>query len=166
MTETPDTAVPPRRVAIEPITAAAFGPFGTLLEAPVGGPRQDRAAPLENARPGAAANLALVRGEPYARTLPLQRLEKHPHSNQAFLPLRVEAYLAVVAADRDGRPDPATLRAFAVPGHVGVNYRAGAWHAHLTTLAVPGTFAMLVHEDGTAEDCVFAPIDPVEIYEA
>lgn len=29
------------------------------------------------------------------------------------------------------------------------------------TLAGPGTFAMLVHEGGSAEDCRFAPIAPV-----
>lgn len=155
----PHPALP--RLAIEPVSAAAFAPFGTLLEAPAQGPRQDRAAAIENGRPGVAPNLALIRSEPFAAAMPLVRLERHPHSSQAFLPLAVSAYVVVVAPDRGGAPDPAGLRAFRVPGHVGLAYRAGAWHAHMMTLAAPGTFAMLVYEDGSPADCVFAAIAPV-----
>ncbi len=150
-----------RTLPIEPITAEAFAPFGTLLVGPAAGPRQDRAAEIENGRPGAALNLALIRSEPFADTMPLRRLERHPHSAQGFLPLAVGDYLVVVAPDDGGRPDEAALRAFRVPGDTGIVYRSGVWHAHMTTLSGPGTFAMLVHEDGSAEDCVFAPITPV-----
>ncbi|MCF4128504.1 ureidoglycolate lyase [Methylobacterium sp. SyP6R] len=151
-----------RTLPIEPITAEAFAPYGTLLVGPAAGPRQDRAAEIENGRPGVPLNLALVRSEPFAGTMPLRRLERHPHSAQAFLPLAVGEYLVVVAPDADGRPDEAGLRAFRVPGDTWIVYRSGAWHAHMTTLSAPGTFAMLVHEDGSAEDCVFASIAPVE----
>lgn len=150
-----------RAIPVEPVTPDAFAPFGSLLVGPAPGPRQDFAARLENGRPGVAANLALIRSDPFAGLMPLARLEKHPHSSQAFLPLAVDAYLVVVAPDRDGKPDEAAIRAFRVPGRVGLNYRAGAWHAHMMTLAGPGTFAMLVHEDGTEADCVFAPITPL-----
>ncbi|MGF3026247.1 ureidoglycolate lyase [Methylobacterium aquaticum] len=146
---------------IEPITAEALAPFGTLLVGPAAGPRQDRAAEIENGRPGVALNLALVRSEPFAASLPLRRLERHPHSAQAFLPLAVGEYLVVVAPDVGGAPDETALRAFRVPASTGIVYRSGAWHAHMTTLSAPGTFAMLVHEDGGPEDCVFAAIAPV-----
>lgn len=150
-----------RTLPIEPITPEAFAPYGTLLVGPESGPRQDRAAEIANGRPGAGLNLALVRSEPFAETMPLRRLERHPHSAQAFLPLAVGEYLVVVAPDADGRPDEARLRAFRVPAGTGIVYRGGAWHAHMTTMTAPGTFAMLVHEDGTPEDCVFASIAPV-----
>ena len=150
-----------RTIRIESLDVHAFAAFGDLLAAPDPGPRQDHATPIENLRKDARANLALIRSEPFGGLMPLTRLERHPHSNQAFLPLAVEDYLVVVAPDRGGRPDESGLRAFRVPGRAGINYRAGAWHAHLMTLAAPGTFAMLVHEDGTAEDCVFAEIAPV-----
>ncbi|AWN45371.1 ureidoglycolate hydrolase [Methylobacterium terrae] len=150
-----------RTLPIAPITAEAFAPYGTLLVGPSAGPRQDRAAEIDNGRPGVALNLALVRSEPFAATMPLRRLERHPHSAQAFLPLAAGDYLVVVAPDTGGRPDEAALRAFRVPAGTGIVYRRGAWHAHMTTMAAPGTFAMLVHEDGSPEDCVFAPISPV-----
>lgn len=95
--------------------------------------------------------------------MPLTRLERHPFSSQAFLPLAVESYVVVVAPDRDGRPDEAAALAFQVPGRVGLNYRAGTWHAHMMTWDAPGTFAMLAYEDGTADDCVFAPIAPLQL---
>ncbi|MDO9426410.1 MAG: ureidoglycolate lyase [Methylobacterium sp.] len=154
---------PVRTLPIRPIDAAAFAPFGTLLEAPDVAPRQDRAAFIENGRPAVAANLALIRSEPWSGPVPVARLERHPHSSQAFLPLAVAAYVVVVAPDRDGRPDEAALRAFRVPGHIGLNYRAGAWHAHMMTLDAPGIFAMLVHEDGSADDCHVVAIAPVAL---
>ncbi|KTS25098.1 hypothetical protein NS228_13030 [Methylobacterium indicum] len=152
-----------RTLPIAPITAEAFAPYGTLLVGPAAGPRQDRAAEIENGRPGVPLNLALIRSEPFAATMPLRRLERHPRSAQAFLPLAVGDYLVVVAPDAGDRPDEAGLCAFRVPGGTGIVYRSGAWHAHMTTLAAPGTFAMLVHEDGGPEDCVFAPIEPVSV---
>ncbi|WP_342778993.1 ureidoglycolate lyase [Methylobacterium terricola] len=103
----------------------------------------------------------MIRSEPFAAALPLRRLERHPLSAQAFLPLAVGDYLVVVAPDAGGRPDEASLRAFRVPAGTGIVYRSGAWHAHMTTMAEPGTFAMLVHEDGSPGDCVFASIAPV-----
>ncbi|MDP4002634.1 ureidoglycolate lyase [Methylobacterium sp. NEAU K] len=150
-------------IPVADITSEAFAPYGDLLAVPATPPRQDRAGRMENTRPDAVANLALVRSDPFDRLKPLCRLERHPHSNQAFLPLSVEGYVVVVAPDRHGSPDEARIQAFRVPGRVGINYRAGAWHAHMMTLCAPGTFAMLVHEDGTAADCDFASIAPVSL---
>ena len=163
MTLTPPPAARP--LSIRPITAADFAPFGTLLDTPEPAPRQDGAAALVNGRLGVALNLALIRSEPFAGVMPLRRLEMHPFSTQTFLPLSVADYVVVVAHDRDGAPDPATLAAFAVPGHVGIHYRAGAWHAHMMTREHPGTFAMLVYEDGSEADCVFAPIPDTVLVE-
>ncbi|SFL81429.1 ureidoglycolate lyase [Methylobacterium pseudosasicola] len=152
-----------RTITIAEMTTEAFAPYGDLLRAPATPPRQDQAGTMQNTRPAARANLALIHSEPMDQLMPLRRLERHLHSNQAFLPLAVEAYVVVVAPDRDGRPDEARIQAFRVPGHAGINYRAGAWHAHMMTLQAPGTFAMIVHEDGTEADCDFAAIAPLTV---
>jgi ureidoglycolate lyase len=154
---------PVRKVTTVPITAAAFAPFGDVLHAPSPPPRQDHAGLMINGRRDARANCAVIRSEPYDPGKPLQRLECHPHSNQLFVPLSVGRYLVVVAPDRDGRPDEDGLLAYDVGGDTGINYHPGIWHAHMTTLDRPGTFAMLVHEDGTAQDCLFAPITDVTL---
>lgn len=152
-----------REVTAVEITTVAFAPYGDLLAAPAVPPRQDWAAPVENHRVGVAANLAVIRSEPFTDMMPLRRLERHPHSSQAFFPLSVGPYLVVVAPDRGGVPAEADIRAFRVPAGVGISYRAGAWHAHMMTVDAAGTFAMLVHEDGTPQDCEFAAIAPVVV---
>jgi ureidoglycolate lyase len=143
-------------VPMKPISAEAFAGFGDLLELPAPAPRQNFAASVENRRPGARVNVALVRCEPFAFTNPIGTLERHPHSTQLFAPLDLDNYLVVVAHDT-GRnaPDLSTVATFRVGRHQAISYYAGIWHAGMTTLSRPGTFLMMIHEDGTAGDCEF-----------
>jgi ureidoglycolate lyase len=152
-------------VRAEPLTAAAFAPFGQVVCA--GGPdagkaanqgtavRFDWAAALESTRAEARPNLAVFRA--VARPLPLaiHLLERHPCSTQAFLPLVCSRFLVCVApAAEDGTPDVSGLRAFvAVPGQ-GINYGRGVWHHPIVALDHAAEFAMLAWEAGTPEDCV------------
>ncbi|MGH1572643.1 ureidoglycolate lyase [Methylobacterium sp. P31] len=55
------------------------------------------------------------------------------------------------------------MRAFEAPGHGGINYRVGVWHAYMMTLTTPAIFAMPVHDGGSAADCMFADIASVSI---
>lgn len=92
-------------------------------------------------------------------------LERHPHSSQIFLPMVQQReqqplqkglrYLVIVAEGdpHTDTPDRSTLRAFMFHGWQGVSYRAGCWHHPMIALDSPTTFAVLVHEDGTSEDC-------------
>jgi ureidoglycolate lyase len=153
------------RVSLQELTPEAFARYGQVMSAPNDGARENFAAKVENDRPAAArANLALIAAAPSAFPLAITSLERHAHSNQAFMPLDVSEYMVVVCSD-DGKekPDLSTLRAFRVSGSTGINYNRGTWHYGMTTIGKPGTFAMLVHEDGTAEDCQFVDIEPVVI---
>jgi ureidoglycolate lyase len=152
-------------ILARPIDAAAFAPFGQLLERPSAGVRQDFAADVLNERPASArANLALVRAEAASLPLSVDTMEHHPHSTQAFFPLDVEEYLvAVCHDDGNGAPDLATLAAFRVRGTQGISYRPRIWHVGMTTLGRPGTFAMLVHEDRTPADCVFRRVPAFQV---
>ena len=143
-------------VNVKPISAEAFAEYGDLLEKPRSGSRQDFAALVENRRSNARVNLALVRCEPFAAGTLIGTLERHAFSTQFFAPLDVDEYLVVVARD-DGReqPDLATISAFRVGAHQAISYHSGTWHAGMTTLGGPGTFAMMVHEDGSGADCEF-----------
>jgi ureidoglycolate lyase len=143
-------------VRVKPISAEAFADYGDLLEKPTTGTRQDFAAAIENRRSGARANLALVRCEPFAAGTLIGTLERHAFSTQFFAPLDVDAYLLVVAKDT-GREQPnlATISAFRVGAHQAISYHSGTWHAGMATLGRPGTFAVLIHEDGSEADCEF-----------
>jgi ureidoglycolate lyase len=153
------------KVSPQQLTSESFAPYGQLLSAPHQSSREDFAAKIENARPlTARANLALIAASPARFPLEIKRLERHAYSNQAFLPLDVPEYLVVVCADDgSGRPDLSTLRAFRASGRVGINYNPGTWHHGMTTIGGPGTFAVLVHEDGTADDCRFVDVEPIVV---
>jgi ureidoglycolate lyase len=147
-----------------PITHDAFRPFGSLLESPKTGGRQDFAAELVNKRLSAKTNLALVRSNPAPDRFAVDQLERHPFSTQTFLPLDVERYLVVVCkSDASGNPDLGTVQAFECEGTQGVSYAVGIWHLGMQTLDAPGVFAMLVHEDKTSADCEFRDVESFEV---
>ncbi|MCC5975901.1 MAG: ureidoglycolate lyase [Rubellimicrobium sp.] len=136
-------------IVSEPLTQAAFAPFGDVLDTE-GDPDRlinegrcgrwhDRAR-LDFGAEG-RAGISLFRSEtaelPYRLTL----LERHPEGSQAFLPMTEHPFLVVVAGDDGGRPTG--IRAFiAAPGQ-GVNLLRGIWHGVLTPLGGPGLFAVV-----------------------
>ncbi|KAJ8098335.1 ureidoglycolate hydrolase [Lipomyces tetrasporus] len=93
-------------------------------------------------------------------------LERHPYSTQAFLPMGIPAndvaYLLIVAENAPGGlPDLKTLRAFVANGNQAVTYGPGTWHAPMVSLKEVIDFAVLIHENGVAdEDCQEVYINP------
>lgn len=140
------------RIVARPLTAAAFAPYGEVLEA-AGAPDRvinrgscgrwhDRAAlDFGDGAAEGRAGISLFRAEPRALPLPLQMVERHPLGSQAFLPMTPDPFLVVVAPDEDGRPGR-PLAFLTTPGQ-GVNFRRGVWHGVLTPLAPPGLFAVV-----------------------
>jgi ureidoglycolate lyase len=151
-------------VQVRCITAQAFALYGDLLEAPAQPGRFNFVANFENLRPHARANIALVRCGAAQEKLRVDEMECHPFSSQIFFPLDVNDYLVVVATDDGaGKPDVNTLAAFRVSHPQSINYHPGTWHIGMIALSRPGTFALLVHEDGSADDCRFCPIAPFTV---
>jgi ureidoglycolate lyase len=131
-------------ITTEPLTAAAFAPFGQVLDA-TGEHRlinegmcrrhHDRAA-LDFA--DGRAGISIFRAEPRALPYRLDLIERHPEGSQAFLPMSADPFLVIVS------PGPqATPRAFLTNGAQGVNLARGTWHGVLTPLAAPGLFAVV-----------------------
>jgi ureidoglycolate lyase len=146
------------------ITAQAFAPYGDLLTAPAQTGRFDFVARFENHRSHARTNIALVRCDAASQRLRVAEMECHPLSSQTFFPLDASGYLLVVArGDGNGKPDPGTLAAFSVSHPQGINYHPGTWHIGMIALSRPGTFALLVHEDGSPDDCRFCPVEPFDV---
>ncbi|WP_209427711.1 ureidoglycolate lyase [Pararhodobacter sp. SW119] len=142
-----------RVLKAEPLTAAAFAPFGDVLAADgppdriinqgLCGRWHDRAL-LDfgpDIDPPGRAGLSIFRAEP--RTLPyrLEMVERHPEGSQAFVPMHAHPFLVIVAPDADGTPG--TPRAFLTDGAQGINFHRGTWHGVLTPLAAPGFFAVI-----------------------
>ena len=82
--------------------------------------------------------------EPSTLPLGVERLERHPASWQAFLPLDVSRYVVCVAGSRaDGSPDPSDVQAWIFDGHTGVALAPGVWHVGATVLDRTGHFAVI-----------------------
>lgn len=162
--------MPPNRVIPTPLTADAYADYGhVIMASPRGEPgkpanqgtarRYDHLAALDDLRPGQASlNVTVFRCAPRAPgAFEIALLEKHPASTQIFVPMNAERYLVIVARGGD-RPDLATLGAFIASGTQGVSYLPGVWHHPMIALDREIDFACFVFEDGTAGDCVVAPI--------
>jgi len=130
-----------------PLTAAAFLPFGDVLEA-TGDFRlinaglcrrhHDRARlDFGDARGGISVFKAEARQLPYAFDL----VERHPDGSQAFLPMSEHPFLVIVAPDEGGVPG--APQAFLTDGAQGINLLRGTWHGVLTPLSAPGLFAVV-----------------------
>jgi ureidoglycolate lyase len=132
------------KITPQPLTAAAFAPFGDVLDA-TGDFRlindglcqrhHDRARlDFGDARGGISIFRAEARSLPYRFDL----IERHPLGSQAFIPMTADPFLVIVS------PGPqATPRAFLTNGAQGINLHRGTWHGVLTPLHAPGLFAVV-----------------------
>lgn len=137
-----------RIVTIEPLSRAAFAPFGDVLDtegAPdrminqgLCGRFHDRAR-LDFA--DGRAGISLFQAEPRSLPLMLDMVERHPLGSQAFVPMSLDPFLVIVAPDGTGQPG--RPRAFLTAAGQGINFHRGTWHGVLTPLSEPGLFAVI-----------------------
>ena len=139
-----------------------FAPFGGFIDKPhITGERRFHSAWLGADNGDCAPVLHTNRIAASQCPVLLESLEHHPHAAQVFIPLDVSRYLVVVApSDEQGQPVISGLRAFVMPGSVGVVYRAGIWHAGARVLDREGSFAVLMWR-GSKTDDVHLAIEPV-----
>ena len=133
----------PRILAIEPLTAETFRPFGDMIDIASSlnhftineghAERYDDLAHIDVGREAGYPRLSIFRAKPRSLPFALSLLERHPLGSQAFMPMSAQPYLVVVSGGGD-MPDLATIRCFrAAPGQ-GVNYAPGTWHHPLLAL--------------------------------
>ena len=135
-------------IRAEPLTAAAFAPFGDVLDAS-GAPdkiinegrcgRYHDLAHLDFS--DGRAGISIFHSEAVTLPLTLTLVERHPKGSQAFLPLSKDPFLVVVAEDSNGMPsDP---HAFITRSGQGINFHRNIWHGVLMPLGGPGLFAVV-----------------------
>lgn len=135
-------------ISSEPLTAAAFAPYGDVLEG-IGAPdkiinqgkcgRYHDLAELDftDGRAGISLFDAAPRSFPYT----LDMMERHPDGSQAFVPMSEAPFLIIVAENLGNAPG--TPRAFLSNGAQGINFHRGTWHGVLTPLSAPGRFMVI-----------------------
>ncbi len=154
-----------REIKVVPLSAAAFAPFGDVLDtsgtpdkminAGLCGRHHDRAA--LDFGPDGRAGISIFNAEPRSLPYELTLLERHPEGSQAFLPMTENPFLVIVAPDENGTPG--RPRAFMTAPHQGINFHRGVWHGVLTPLSAPGLFTVVDRIGKTAnlEEVSLAP---------
>jgi ureidoglycolate lyase len=150
-------------IPVEPLTEAAFAPFGQIIGVQDG-------APLFSA-PGVktwGVDFAIdgTLEIHYARfdhtdSMAFAKMERHFNVTQAFLPLDGNPSVKVFAAPTD--PDPSAipgrddLRAFYLDGGQGVMMWKGTWHSDILPTQPPnGAVAMITAAETTVEMAAMA----------
>lgn len=135
-------------IAVQPLTSAAFAPFGDVLE--IGGAPDkiinqgmcgrfhDRAT--MDFGPGGRAGISLFEAQPRSLPYRLDLVERHPEGSQAFVPMHENAWLVITA---DAGERPGAVHAFLAGPGQGINFYRGTWHGVLTPLHAPGRFAVI-----------------------
>ena len=154
----------------KPLTAAAFAPFGDVLQA-AGDPTMlinqdmcerfhDRAKlDFGNGRAGISIFRSKTRSLPYQ----LDMVERHPLGSQAFIPMSQHPFLIIVASDKAGVPT--NPLAFISTKGQAINLHKGTWHGVLTPLYNPGVFAVIdrIGEGNNLEEYYFDTPYQIEI---
>lgn len=122
-----DVEIEHRPLVAEPISDAAFKPFGRLIEAtedmvPAG--EIDAALDLS----GGAPRFYIMRLD--FRGYVVRGITRHAAVTQVLASVGGKPWMLCVAPPVDGdAPDPAQIRAFSIPGDVAVLLYRGSWHA-------------------------------------
>lgn len=142
-----------RALTPEPLTKAAFAPFGDVVETDGAASieinqgfarRFDALAAIDTAAGGAPVNISLFDARPRPQPIAIELMERHPLGSQLFMPLQDRPWLVVVCADPR---DHASYRAFTATGRQGVNYARNVWH-HPLLVVGEGERFMVVDRAG------------------
>ncbi len=138
-------------LTLEPLTKAAFAPFGDVIESdgarhfPINQGFAERFHDLATIdAEGGQAIISLCTAEPRPLPIEIKLMERHPLGSQAFIPLQDRDWLVVVASDP---LTPASLRAFRATGRQGVHYGRNVWHHPLLVLD-PGSRFLIADRKG------------------
>ena len=156
----------------QPLSAAAFAPFGQVIEARSDGSHHaindgdaERYHDLAHVDTTADSGRTLVnifRARPHALPLKLTLVERHQLGSQLLMPLSRQRFLVVVAAAGPA-PRADALRCFMASAGQGVNLARGAWHHPLLALDAGGDF-LVIDRGSDADDCDVLLLDQTEVW--
>ena len=135
-----------------PITAERFARFGDVIhaspvaKAAMNDSRFERFHDLANidvAAAGGRTAVSIARCKA-PTTFPhrVDRVERHPHGSQAFIPLAPFSFIVVVAPAGEA-VSAADLCAFVTNGTQGINYHKGVWHMPMIALQAGQEFLIV-----------------------
>ncbi|THU05349.1 ureidoglycolate hydrolase [Lampropedia puyangensis] len=152
-------------LTVQPLTAESFAPFGQVIECkghcsfPINGGTCQRYHDLAQPqlRAEGRIGMSLFHAQALPWNLPLQVLERHAYTSQAFVPMGQALPMLVVVAPADVPAyalQPPHVQAFLSDGQQGINLAPGTWHHPLRTLK-EGTWLVVdrIAPPGSPVDC-------------
>ena len=140
-----------RRLRLEALTAAAFAPFGDVIDVTRDCERRlinegrtvrhHALAAIDCTGPDARAGISLFRAQAVAAGIELRGLERHPHGTQAFINVSRHRFAIVVAPPGD--LDEGAIRGFLASADQSISYHRGTWHHYLLALDAPSDFVVV-----------------------
>ena len=133
------------------LTREAFADFGNVIEMagaehyPINQGTTERyhdLADIDVSLEDGEPLISIFRGQPRARPIRLDLMERHPLGSQAFYPLQNRDWLLVVSVAQDPL-EPDGLKAFRATGIQGVNYARNVWHHPLLVLEPDSDFLII-----------------------
>jgi ureidoglycolate lyase len=148
-------------IKVEPISEAAFAPFGSIVRHAKGPVIADAGSAFVGDPRARLPVLEWVHlTQKVALPLTVTQLEQHPFSAQTFLPHSSSPYLVVVCPSlADGSPDISGARAFEMHPTTGVTFAATVWHRSLAPLDAPSAFVMAMMRTGNGDDTVVRDLE-------
>jgi ureidoglycolate lyase len=156
----------------EPLSAAAFAPFGQVIEARPDGShhginegyaaRYHDLAQVDTTADDGRTLVNIFRARPRALPLKLSLVECHQLGSQLFMALSPQRFLVVVAAAGPA-PHADDLRCFVASEGQGVNLSRGTWHHPLLALGDGGDF-LVIDRGSDADDCEVHALDQAEVW--
>ena len=147
-------------IKIEKLNAENFAPYGDVISVtPEQTPllindgntkRFHDLAQVDTAQGGGRPLINIFRSTPLAHPVKIEKMERHPLSSQAFIPLSDNPFLVVVAPA--GQFEESEIRAFLAEPDQGVNYHRGVWHHYSLALGGVSDF-LVVDRGGDGENC-------------
>ena len=148
----------------QPLTPESFSPYGDVVESGDAAQemnaesfeRFDDLCNVEAHEGRISVSIARCR---IATELPytIDRVERHPHGSQAFVPL-TPCRMLVVVAPPGPNVDVGDLRAFASNGKQGINYHRGTWHMPLIAFDAGQEF-LIIDRVGDSPNCDILQLD-------
>jgi ureidoglycolate lyase len=147
-----------RRLAVEPLDAAAFAPFGSVVQP------GDADDPTLNRAPGHMAYMWVHQQLQYpkppfiatcryhARGARCEYLQRHPASTVVLIPLDGKPSVVWVAPDRDGAPEIDRVRAVLLDGRRGIVVNPGIWLRYAYPVLDTADFAYVSARDEPEDD--------------
>ncbi|MER5173193.1 ureidoglycolate lyase [Thioclava sp. GXIMD2076] len=141
------------------LTEEAFAPYGKVIRHKGQERRAYFSSDIGDDVTGTSVTSWVSRiAAPLAEDMALTSFERHPHTDQLFVPLSGQRFLVVVCDDANGKPAADTARAFMAEPGTGVLFHRNIWHAGMQTFDAPAEFVVMMRK-GLPDDDVFVDLD-------